>query len=545
MKTSRTNAPTAEAGSVTSGSERDTLSPRPTGADPVLGISHVTKTFGRTVAVDDLSFSLDAGQIVALLGENGAGKSTIIGVVAGLFGHDFDGDLTLGGGPYRPSSVGHAERSGVVQIAQEINVVPDLSVAQNLFLNNEPTRWGFVDHIGMRRAAVSVLDEFGVDVDAAQPMGTLDLARQQLVMIARALHKHARVLILDEPTAALTGDEADRLFERLIAYRNRGTTCVFVSHRLSEVFALADRILVMRDGALVGDHRTAETDRGRIVEQMLGSSSSVKARSAGSAPSAGRCRLRVRELTVGSSTVAGRRLVDEVSFEVAGGEIVGLFGLVGSGSGVVGKAVFGGWGGPVSGRIDVDETAVTITSPRDAIAHGIGFVAQDRRETLVGIHSVADNICLASLPKFEHGPLLATDRIRTESRRRIRQLSIRVPDETSPVSTLSGGNQQKVQVARWLVADTPVLLLDDPTRGVDVGARAEIHAILAELALAGRAMLLVSSDASELLSVCSRILVMRGGRIVDEVLAGATTEGHLIEVAAGLSGTVGSEVPRS
>ena len=207
-------------------------------------------------AVDDLSFDLGRGEIVALLGENGAGKSTIIGVLAGLFGQDYEGEMTIDGAPYRPANVADAERHGIVLIAQEINVVPDLSVAQTLFLNNEPTRWGFVDELAMRR--VGGVDPRRASASTSMPrprIGTLDLAHQQLVMIARALHKHARILILDEPTAALTGDEAQRLFDRLRAYRDRGTTCVFVSHRLAEVFAIADRILVMRDGTLVGDHR--------------------------------------------------------------------------------------------------------------------------------------------------------------------------------------------------------------------------------------------------------------------------------------------------
>lgn len=507
---------------------------RPVGTErvPALGVRHVTKAFARTVAVDDLSFDLEAGEIVALLGENGAGKSTIIGVLAGLFGDAFDGELTVGGAPYRPVSVAHAERHGIVQIAQEINVVPELTVAQSLFLNNEPTRWGLIDHLAMSRAAVSILDEFGVEVDASQPIGTLDLARQQLVMIARALHKDARILILDEPTAALTADEAERLFDRLRAYREHGATCVFVSHRLAEVFAVADRILVLRDGGLAGDHRASATSRAQIVHEMVGSTPPRSG--AGDPGRVGSCRLRVKNLTVTSSTASGRQLVDDVSFEIAAAEIVGLFGLVGSGSAVVGKAIFGGWRGQVTGRIEIDDQPVLIRMPRDAIACGIGFVTQDRRDALVAIHSVAENMALASLRRFSRGPFLDGAQIRTETRRRIDQLNVRAPHETSTVATLSGGNQQKVQVARWLVADTPILILDDPTRGVDVGARAEIHAILKDLAGSGRALLLVSSDASELLAVCSRIIVIREGRVVHEAAANGTTESDLIEIAAGL-----------
>ena len=414
--------------------------------------------------------------------------------------------------------------------------MPELTVARTLFLNNEPTRFGFVDGLAMRRAAASILDDFGIEVAAEARIGDLDLAHQQLVMIVRALHKDARVLILDEPTAALTGDEAQRLFDRLRDYRHRGTTCVFVSHRLAEVFAIADRILVMRDGTLVGDHRADDTGRSEIVSEMLGEtlgeSSGRRSAAAVGTPVDGR-HLAVRGLTVPSLRAGARPLVDDVSFEVAGGEIVGLFGLIGSGAGVVGKAIFGAWRGPVNGDVEIDGASLDVSTPQDAIDQGIGYVTQDRRDALVGIHSIADNVVLASLFEFRRGAFLDGAKVRTESRQRVAQLAIRAPDETAAVATLSGGNQQKVQVARWLVADTPILLLDDPTRGVDVGARAEIHEILVELAASGRTLLLVSVRRQR---VGHRLLANpRDARrcLVRQVAADETTEGELIEVAAG------------
>ncbi len=492
------------------------------GRGTALAAHRVTKRFQRTLAVDDLSFELGEGEVVALLGENGAGKSTIISVLAGLFGGDFDGELTVGDEPYEPSNVEDAERRGIVLIAQEINVVPELTVAQSLFLGHEPRRWGLVDHLAMRRDASTILADFDVDVDPVRPIGSLDLARQQLVMIARSLHKDAKILILDEPTAALTGAEADRLFDRLRTYRERGTTCIFVSHRLAEVFAIADRILVLRD--------------------MLGMTSGVRA-----VPPAivdrSHLGISVRDLTVRSADRSRRILLDQVSLDVRGGEIVGVFGLVGSGVGVVGQSLFGAWRGEVDGRIEIDGRAVRIRSPRDAITHGVGFITQDRRDALVGIHSVAENMAMASLDRFGDGPFLDNAELRTEARRWIDQLDIRTPDETAPVSTLSGGNQQKVQVARWLVADTPILILDDPTRGVDVGARAEIHGILAGLARSGKALLLVSSDASELLAVCARVLVIWDGRIAGEVETAESSESELLEIASGLSQAVREASP--
>jgi D-xylose transport system ATP-binding protein len=455
--------------------------------------------------------------------------------MAGLYRSEFEGQIELGGSQFTPGDVSSAEAAGIVLIAQEINVVPEFTVAQMLLLNREPTRFGLLDRELLEYEATQILAEFGVDVALNAKMGSLDLAHQQLVMIARALSTNAGVLILDEPTAALTSYESERLFERLRSYRDRGTSCIFVSHRLAEVFALADRIVVMRDGRLVGDHATTDTHRDEIVAEMLGDEREVSSRAAdrASAPT-GSNRLRVRGLSVYDQGPGGRTIARDVDLEVRAGEIVGLFGLVGSGAGPVAASIFGAWHGRTTGVVEIDGRRVDIDDPETAVANGVGFIAQDRRDALIADQTVAANIVLASLPRFS--PHLAFDHAsaRSESNKRVNQLDIRTRSDQTLVHQLSGGNQQKVQVARWLTADTPILILDDPNRGVDVGARAEILQILRNLAAEGRSLLLVSSEARELLEVCDRILVMVEGRIVREFNAKDASETDLVRAAAAI-----------
>jgi ABC-type sugar transport system ATPase subunit len=515
-------------------------SPAPGGpaVGPLMRLHRVTKRFPGVVAVDDVSLDLAAGEIVALLGQNGAGKSTMIQIVAGVYGgHSYDGDLTLDGQPYRPAGVIEAERRGVVLIPQQVSVVPEMTVGQNMFLNNEPTtRLGLVDWEGLYARARRVLTDFGTDVDPRVRMGSLDLATQQLVVIARALSAEARLLILDEPTAALTENEARRLFVHLRGLRARGVSIVYVSHRLAEVFAIADRVVVLRDGRLRGDHRTADTTRDEVVGDMLGGSGGSRPDlSPDATPSSppGEVALEVAGLSVRDPEDADRVRVDRLDLTVRRGETVGVFGLVGSGTTPAAMAIFGAWPGKVDGTIRVDGRVVRINRPADAIAHGVGMIAPDRRRTLILDHSVADNVVLASLRSLcRHGLLDAHAKtIRAEEY--VRRLNIRTPSVRAPVGTLSGGNQQKVQVARWLAAQTRTMLLVDPTHGVDVGARAEIYRLLRLLARQRYALLLVSAEAEELVAVCDRVLVLRAGRAVGELTGAGLSESNLLHLAAG------------
>ncbi len=501
-------------------------------AEPLLVTRALTKRFPGVLAVDAVDLVIYPGEIVALLGQNGAGKSTVIQILAGVHPHgSYDGGITLDGRPFAPASVAAAEAGGVVLIPQEVNIVPDLTVAENMFLNDEPTRFGFVDRLMLHVRAGELLRDFAIDVDPAARMGTLDLATQQLVVITRALSKQARLLILDEPTAALTETEARRLFARMRSLRDRGVACIFVSHRLAEVFAVADRILVMRDGRLRGDHAAGQTTRDEVVAEMIGGAVAALApeRRARAAVA-----FEVDDLRVYDSDDPDRMRVDRLGFALHEGEILGLFGLLGAGCGTAAEALFGSWPGRVEGRIRVAGQEVTLARPADAIAHGIGLMPQDRRATLIHDHAVSDNVVLASLPAISSRGLLDLDRKRLVAADYVERLQIRTASIDARVATLSGGNQQKVQVARWLAAESRVLLLVDPTRGVDVGARAEINRLWQALAESGFALLLVSSEAEELVEVCDRVLVMRHGRLVGEHRGDDLTVGRLLHAAAGV-----------
>jgi ABC-type sugar transport system ATPase subunit len=503
-----------------------------TATAPVLRTRSLTKRFPGVLAVDDVDLDIEPGRILALLGPNGAGKSTLIQVLAGAHpAGTYDGQIELLGRSYEPENVAAAVAAGVVLIPQEINTVPDMTVAQNLYLNRMPTRFGMVDWNEVQAGARRLLADFEIGIAADARMGSLDLATQQLVTIVRALSKDARVLILDEPTAPLTGEEAGRLFDHLRTLRARGVAIVFVSHRLAEVFAIADRIVVMRDGRIRGDHPVAETTREAVVAEMVGSIEETTVRTRSVTP--GTVALEVRGLTVCDVEEPDRQRVSDVSLVVHRGEIVGLFGLVGAGCGPTATAIFGAWPGRVSGEIRIDGHEVQLRTPTDAVAAGLALMSQDRRQTLVLDLSIADNVALASLGALTRWGFLDVERKHLIGRQYVDSLAIRAPSADTSVGTLSGGNQQKVQVARWLVARSDVLLLDDPTRGVDVGARAEIHRLIRNLAADGKAILLVSSEAEELIDVCDRIHVMRAGRLVAELGAAVATESALLEAAAG------------
>ena len=496
----------------------------------------LTKRFPGVLAVDDVDLAISTGEIVALIGQNGAGKSTLIQVLAGLAAPGtYEGELTLADAPFAPGSVSEAEAAGIVVIPQEVNVVGDLTVGQNMFLGAEPTRRGLVDWAQLYARARDVLREFSIDVAPQARMGSLDLATQQLIVIARALSKQARLLILDEPTAALTENEVERLFGHLRTLRARGVACLFVSHRLAEVFTIADRIVVLRDGRIQGDHRTAETSRAEVVAQMTGETAAAAPAGPPVAPTVGIVALETENLRVHAVDEPARQVVAGVSLSLHAGEILGLFGLLGAGCGPTALALFGAWPGQVTGRVQVSGRQVAIRDPSDAIRHGVGLVSQDRRDTLMLEHSVTDNVTLASLASLVRRGFLDLAGRELLARRYVARLDIRTPTTAAAVGTLSGGNQQKVQVARWLAAEVRVLLLIDPTRGVDVGARAEIHALLRQMAADGHAVLLVSSDAEELVAACSRVVVMRAGRIVDDQPAEGLTEGRLLHAAAGVA----------
>ena len=493
----------------------------------VVSARGVTKEFPGVVAVDNLCLSIAPGEILALLGQNGAGKSTFIQILAGVH-RGYRGEIALDGKPYHPASVAEAEAAGVALVPQEVNVAPDLTVAENMYLNAEPTRFGLLDRPLMLARARRVLEDFGLAVDPAAAMGSLDLSTQQLVIIARALSKNARLLILDEPTAALTEAEARRLFERMRALTARGVAIIFVPHRLPEVFAVSNRIVIMRDGRICGSYATGEVSRDTVVAQMVGG---VRTSIALVGQQPGAVALEATDLTVADPADPTRLRVDRVSLQAAHGEILGLFGLLGAGCIEAALALYGAWPGTVSGRIALDGRDVTIANPTEAVALGMGLMAQDRRDCLLPEHSVLDNALLASLGVITHHGFLDVGAGQRRAQEFVRLLDIKAPSIETLVGTLSGGNQQKVQVARWLIADARILILVDPTRGVDVGARAEIKRVWSDLRADGRAIIIASTDAEELVDVCDRVLVFRRGAIAGELLRAELSEETLLRMA--------------
>jgi D-xylose transport system ATP-binding protein len=444
----------------------------------------------------------------------------------------FSGTVRLSGSAVAFSDVLDAERQGVVMIPQELAVVPAMSVAENLMRNREPNRFGLIDTAALEARVQAILAEFGIEIDARRPMRELGLAQQQLIEIAKALSKSALVVILDEPTASLTRADAEGLFDRLRDLRARGYLCLYISHRIDEVLAIADRVAVLRDGSLAGIVPATDATHAGLVGLMLG-------RRVGEvypsrvAPEPAPPTLAVRHLSVEDPVVPGRKLVDDVSFEVRPGEIVGLFGLVGAGRTELAMTIFGDPPGEVGGEVSVDGRSVAMRGPREAMAAGIALVTEDRRRYgFIPAFGPRANISLASLDSLSRWGRVDRHREEVFASAIAQTLRLRAASLEQPVSGLSGGNQQKVVLGKWLGTTPRVLVLDEPTRGVDVGARVDVYRLLAELADQGVAVLLISSEAEEVTGLADRILVMSRGRVVGEGARG-TSQDELLRLATG------------
>jgi D-xylose transport system ATP-binding protein len=500
---------------------------------PVLKMVDITKTFPGVKALDGVTFDLNAGEVHALVGENGAGKSTLIKILCGVYPHpQYGGEIVLDGAEVRFAGVAGAEAAGIAIIFQELSLVKEMNVAENIFLGREPKRFGVIRWHELYRRAQTLLDELQLPIDPRTPVGNLGIGQQQMVEIAKALSQKARILVLDEPTAALTDSEVETLFRILNELRSRGVGMIYISHKLEEVFRLSDRITVLRDGKTVGTSATTETNEARVIAQMVG-------REVGNifpSPdhSLGETVLDIRHLTARDPDNPGRIVVNDVSFQVRHGEVLGIAGLMGSGRSELLMSIFGAYPGHHSGEVYVGGERVAIRSAADAIRHGIGFVTEDRKRFgLVLDQTISKNTTLAALRKIS-GRFVPYDGAETSATERsMKELRIKANSVMTVAGTLSGGNQQKVVLAKWLLTEPRVLFLDEPTRGIDVGAKQEIYAQINRLASRGLAIVLVSSELPEVLGLSGRIIVLHEGRMTGEFLRTEATAESVMACATG------------
>jgi ABC-type sugar transport system ATPase subunit len=495
---------------------------------PLLEMDGVCKSYPGVRALDGVCMTVLAGEVLALVGENGAGKSTLIKVLSGAVQPD-SGTIRIDGELSGISAPLDAADHGIATVYQEFSLFPTLSVAENLFFNDlavsaRPIRWA-----KLRRDAREVLGRLGVDLDPRRLVRDLSIAEQQMLEIAKAVHTQARIVILDEPTAVLGGSDVDRLMDVIGSLRERGVGVVFISHRLDEVFGIADTYLVLKDGRHTASGRVADTDRDTLVSKMVGRELGEQPDRNGNPDLSGAPLLRVENLSR-----AG--VFEDISLTVHAGEVVGMAGLRGAGRTEVARAIFG-MDDVDSGHVWVAERELALGQPHRAIAAGIGFVTEDRKaEGLLMNMSVAKNMTLVDVATGSRH-WLAQRAERSASHRLVRDLAVRVSDVSTLVGNLSGGNQQKVVIAKWLEAGVRVLLLDEPTRGVDVGAKSEIYKLISHLCEQGMGVLLISSELTEILHTADRVLVMQRGRISAEMDRREATEEkiarHMVsEVAA-------------
>ncbi|RFC66872.1 MULTISPECIES: sugar ABC transporter ATP-binding protein [Mesorhizobium] len=474
----------------------------------VLRLENVGKTFPGVVALSGITLDLLRGETHILLGENGAGKSTLIKLLAGIYQPD-TGEIFFQGKPYRPKSPHDAQVQGIRIVHQELNLLPYLSIAENLMLEHLPRRFGIVDQKALNDRAEALLAEVGLDVDARTRVEELGVAQMQLVEIAKALGYESTLLVLDEPTATLTPPEIARLFSIIKRLKARGVTIIYISHRLHEVFEIGDRVTVLRNGRLVATQPLAGHTVQDLVRMMIGRDITDEYGFDASIP-LGDVALDVKGLKRGPNFAP-------VSFSVRHGEILGVAGLVGSGRTEVMRAIFGA-DPKFAGEIDINGHAVAINSPRDAVRDGIGFLTEDRKSQGLLLDMPVDlNVTISDLRKISHVGLLDRGEEKAAVTELVRQLHVKTSSIETPVRNLSGGNQQKVVLAKWLFRGSSTLLLDEPTRGVDVGARREIYQLLWMLAAEQKAIVMVSSDLSELIGMCHRIVVFSNGALVGEL----------------------------
>ncbi|MEU4692919.1 multiple monosaccharide ABC transporter ATP-binding protein [Actinoplanes sp. NPDC023714] len=495
--------------------------------DTILRMSGITKTFPGVKALQDVNLEVRRGEIHSICGENGAGKSTLMKVLSGVYPHGtYSGDIEFDGEACEFSGIRDSEHRGIVIIHQELALASNLSIAENIFLGNEQSKRGFIDWNRTNHAADELLRRVGLAESAVTPVIDLGVGKQQLVEIAKALSKKVKLLILDEPTAALNDEDSEHLLGLLRGLRDEGITCVIISHKLNEVMSISDRVTILRDGKTIWTADTADLTEDKIISGMVGRD--LEHRYPEHTPSIGEEALRIEDWTVYSPTQPDRALVRGVNLNLRRGEIVGLAGLMGAGRTELAMSVFGrSYGVNITGKLIKDGREIQARNVREAIDHGIAYATEDRkRYGLNLIEDIKRNISAAGLTKLAKGGWVDGNEEHKVADEYRASMNIKAPTVESIVGKLSGGNQQKVVLSKWIFTDPDVLILDEPTRGIDVGAKYEIYTIINRLADEGKAILVISSELPELLGICDRIYTLSAGRITGEVArAEATQEG--------------------
>ncbi len=496
----------------------------------LIEVDHITKRFGGTVALQDVSLGISAGELHAIVGENGAGKSTLMKILSGVI-TEYEGELRLRGEPVRFANTREAEAAGISIIHQELNLVEQLSVAANIFLGRERRgRFGLLDESSARQEAAELFRQLGCQLDPGQRVGELRVGDQQLVEIAKALSKRAGILIMDEPTSALTETETERLFAIIERLRQDGVTILYISHKMDEVFRLADRITVLRDGCHVLTMRRDETHVREVTHLLVGRE--IEETSFDEPRKPGEVVLRVENLSLAWPGHARPWRLKDVSFELRRGEVLGIAGLMGAGRTELLESLFGASDYPPVGRIELNGKPIAFAHPEEAVAAGMALVTEDRKRLGLFSHlTVQDNITVCTLDRLCSLGLISSRRERTSAEESIIRLSVKTAGPDAAITSLSGGNQQKCVIARWLRTQPVVLLLDDPTRGVDVGAKAELYKLIDFLCRDGLGLIVTSSELPELITLCDRILVLCEGRLTGEFHRGEFTEHALMEAA--------------
>ncbi|ARJ04277.1 xylose ABC transporter ATP-binding protein [Cnuibacter physcomitrellae] len=500
-------------------------------ADPILRMRDITKEFSGVKALDGVSITVERGEVHAICGENGAGKSTLMKVLSGVYPHgSFGGSIEFDGKEVEFRTINDSERDGIVIIHQELALSPYLSIAENIFLGNEITKRGFVDWNRTNREAAELLARVGLNENPATPVLELGVGKQQLVEIAKALSKRVKLLILDEPTAALNDDDSEHLLGLIDQLREQGITCIIISHKLKEIRRIADSVTIIRDGRTIESFRMDEPDatEDRIIRAMVGRP--LDNQFPPRTPEIGEEYFRVENWTAYHPVDTERKVVDDASFYVRAGEIVGFAGLMGAGRTELAMSVFGrSYGTNISGRVFKAGKEISTRTVNEAIRNGIAYATEDRKR--YGLNLIGDitvNVSAAALGKLVRLGIIDRNREYQVADDYRRQMNIKAPSVTSIVGKLSGGNQQKVVLSKWMFTGPDVLILDEPTRGIDVGAKYEIYGIINELAAQGKAVIVISSELPELIGLSDRIYTIAEGRITGEVAREDATQETLM-----------------